>query len=163
MATIDLVGLDKAAVLAALYNAAKPQGMGFLHYDPKPMSVEEARDILVSGFTNFDYLKGRVMKVDLVGNQLGSSGYDRDNGEGRAKEVINSLRDTQDADNILIRAQHASATRASAKDLKGHLSDETKRSVEGGVFTMTLGLSDVAAILGPKIEEAERSVKSPLD
>jgi hypothetical protein len=38
MATsIDLKGLNKAAVLAALYNASKPQGMGFLQYDPTPM------------------------------------------------------------------------------------------------------------------------------
>ena len=34
---ISLVGLSKAAVLAALYNASKPQGMGFLQFNPKPM------------------------------------------------------------------------------------------------------------------------------
>ncbi len=48
---ISINGLDKAAVLAALYNASRPQGMGFMHYDPKPMEVEEARTLLRGGLT----------------------------------------------------------------------------------------------------------------
>jgi len=74
-----------------LYNASHPLGMGFLHYDPKPMSVDEARELLKRQ-TYFDYLKGRVMKVDLSGDTLETWLYDRDNGQGAAAEVINSLR-----------------------------------------------------------------------
>ena len=59
---IDLTGLDKAEVLAALYNASRPLGMGFIHYDPAPMGKEEAAEYLEGG-TYFDYLKGRVMKI----------------------------------------------------------------------------------------------------
>lgn len=163
MDTIDLEGLDKAAVLAALYNASKPQGMGFLHYDPEPMTVEEARALL-SQDTDFDYLKGRVMKVDLSGDQLDPWGFDRDNGQGRAAEVIESLRMTQEPDNALIRARHASATQASAKEIRKHLSDETTVSnEEGGFCKISLGFSDVAEALGPRVEEAEASIKSPLD
>jgi len=88
---INLKGMDKAEVLAALYNASHPLGMGFLHYDPKPMSVDEARELLKRQ-TYFDYLKGRVMKVDLSGDTLETWLYDRDNGQGAAAEVINSLR-----------------------------------------------------------------------
>lgn len=44
--TISIAGLDKAAVLAALYNAARPQGLGFLQYDPTPMTKDEAQKIL---------------------------------------------------------------------------------------------------------------------
>lgn len=51
--TIAIKGLDKAAVLAALYNASRPQGMGFLQYDPKPMTAEIAREHL-SRSTDFD-------------------------------------------------------------------------------------------------------------
>ena len=43
---VDISGLDKAEVLAALYNAARPRGVGLLRYDPTPMSTEEAREIL---------------------------------------------------------------------------------------------------------------------
>ena len=31
---IDLSGLNRADVLAVLYNSSKPQGMGFLQYNP---------------------------------------------------------------------------------------------------------------------------------
>lgn len=89
---IDIGGLDKAAVLRALYTDARPQGMGFLHYDPKPMSVEEAQTLIEVQGLYFDYLKGRVMKVNLAGDKLDPRLYDRDNGSGAAKKVIDFLR-----------------------------------------------------------------------
>ena len=88
---IPLVGLDKAAVLAVLYDAARPQGMGFLQYDPAPMTVEEAAKLLENR-TRFDYLQGRVMKVDLSSDELDPWGYDRDNGTGAAARAIETLR-----------------------------------------------------------------------
>jgi len=75
---ISLVGLSKAAVLAALYNASKPQGMGFLQFNPKPMNEEKASELLKQA-TYFDYLNGRGMKIDLSGDELDVWGYDRDN------------------------------------------------------------------------------------
>lgn len=98
---IDINGLSKAAVLAALYNRAKPFGMGMLHYDPAPMTEAEAARHL-EGTTNdigmprrktdFDYLKGRSMKVDLSGDTLDAWGYDRDYGQGAMRAVIDGLR-----------------------------------------------------------------------
>jgi len=85
---IDLRGRNKAVVLARLYNASKPLGMGFLQSDDKDMTVEEARDLLDSGHTYFDYLKGRVMKVNLEGDEFSPRLYDRDNGPGAAKRAI---------------------------------------------------------------------------
>jgi len=85
---IDLKGRDKADVLAKLYNASRPLGMGFLHFDPKPMTTKEARTILDGGQTYFDYLKGRVMKVDLSKDTLDPWLYDRDNGQGAAERAI---------------------------------------------------------------------------
>jgi hypothetical protein len=43
---IDITGLDKAAVLAALYNNAKAQGLGAWQYEPGDMTSEEARAYL---------------------------------------------------------------------------------------------------------------------
>ena len=91
---INIEKKDKAQVLAALYNASKPLGMGFLHYDPTLMKPEEARELLKEQ-TYFDYIKGRVMKVNLEGNTLDTWGYDRDNGEGAAQRVIDSLPDCE--------------------------------------------------------------------
>ena len=89
---IDISKKDKAEVLAALYNASHPLGLGFLQYDPTPMTVEEARKLL-SETTYFDYLKGRVMKVDLSGEELETWLYDRDNGEGAAAKVLSNVID----------------------------------------------------------------------
>ena len=40
----------------------------------------------------FDYLKGRVMKVEINGSMLDARLYDRDNGPGAAKRVVDRLR-----------------------------------------------------------------------
>ena len=89
---IDITGLDKADVLAALYNNSRPQGLGFLQFNPAPMTTEEARAELAAG-TYFDYLHGRVMKIDLAADDFFEERlYDRDLGEGAARRVINELR-----------------------------------------------------------------------
>jgi len=87
---IPLVGLDKAEVLAALYNASSPQGLGMLHFNPTPMTRAEAAELLEQ-YTRFDYLKGRVMKVDLSGDELDPWLYDRDNGTGAAERALTAL------------------------------------------------------------------------
>jgi hypothetical protein len=88
---ISTQGIDKAELLAALYNAAKPLGMGYLHYTPEPMPREEAAELLKQS-DYFDYVKGRVMKVRIRGDELSPHMYDRDNGNGAAQAVVDSLR-----------------------------------------------------------------------
>lgn len=87
---ISLIGKDKAKVLASLYNNAKPLGLGIRQYDPKPMTEEEASELLKEQ-TYFDYLKGRIMKVDLSGDSLETYLYNRDNGEGSAEAILTSI------------------------------------------------------------------------
>jgi len=41
---------------------------------------------------SFDYLKGRVLKVDISGDELETQGYDRDNGQGAAARAIDAVR-----------------------------------------------------------------------
>lgn len=92
---ISIEGLDRAEVLAALYNASRPLGMGWLQYDPAPMGREEAEGLLERG-TYFDYLKGRLMKVDLSSTSSFYPGlYDRDLGEGAAARVVAALREKE--------------------------------------------------------------------
>lgn len=85
--TVDISNKDKAEVLAALYNNSHPHGMGFLQYDPEPMTVEQARELLKET-TYFDYLKGRVMKISLDGNTVYTGNYNRDNGYMAAENAI---------------------------------------------------------------------------
>ena len=89
---ISIKGLNKAAVLAALYNASKPQGAGFLGYDSRPMTEQEAQQILEANpHKYFYYLNGRVMKIGLDKDEVDTWGYDRDNGELAAKKAIEAL------------------------------------------------------------------------
>lgn len=90
MAQISIQGLDKAEVFKALYDNASPQGLGFLHFIPGNLNIEEAREA-VKEQTRFDYYRGRVMKVDISGDELETWLYDRDNGEGAAERALSSL------------------------------------------------------------------------
>lgn len=110
---IDLTGLNQAEVLAALYNAARPVGMGMLHYDPKLMTTEEAQQIIDEGGDigrrrragievvgsngvewSVDYVRGRPLKLHVRGNVLhGAWLYDRDQGgAGTCERIIAELR-----------------------------------------------------------------------
>lgn len=91
---VDISNKDKAEVLVALYNNSHPYGMGFLQYNPEPMTIEKARELLKKT-THFDYLDGRVMKISLEGNTVRTWGYNRDNGKGAAERAISQCRNIQ--------------------------------------------------------------------
>ena len=96
MTAISIQGLDKATVLAALYNASPPVGMGFLNPGARQqMTAEQAAQRIESAGSDlyFDYLQGRVMKIDLAGDAVDTRLYDRDNGQGSGARVIEALRD----------------------------------------------------------------------
>ncbi len=93
---LDISGIDKAALLANLYNNSRPVGLGFC--DPKSMSemsYEEAKEIIDSGKLSFDYFNGRVMKIDLDRAKLYVGSYDQNNGEGAALTAINACKNGQ--------------------------------------------------------------------
>ena len=71
---VDISNKDKAEVLATLYNNSHPHGMGFLQYNSESMTIEQARELL-NQTTYFDYLYGRVMKIDLGSNIVNTWGY----------------------------------------------------------------------------------------
>lgn len=89
--------MNKGAVLAALYNNSKPQGLGMLHYTPEDMTIEQGEKLIGESSQNktypnyFDYLQGRVMKVDLSKDEFDPRLYDRDNGESAAEMAIKSV------------------------------------------------------------------------
>ncbi len=100
--TVDTTSIDRAELLAALYDRAQPQGLGFMHFDPEPMTRDEAQRWIAQGIDNssgqaepecyFDYLRGRVMKIDVLPDLLNPRLYDRDNGAGAVAEVVAGLR-----------------------------------------------------------------------
>lgn len=94
--SINIKGLDRAAVLAALYNASRQQGMGvFNQSGQKQMTIEEANREIQEHVTQnlyFDYLRGRVMKISLKDDELEERLYDRDNGPGAAAAALSHLK-----------------------------------------------------------------------
>jgi hypothetical protein len=110
---IDIKGIDKAELLAALYNNSRPMGSGFLQAIPGDMTVEQARKEIESGDDSsrmfgknrcgnrelyFDYLRGRPLKSDISGDTFDPWGYDRDNGgKGAAARIVEALRAKQKA------------------------------------------------------------------
>ena len=147
---ISLEGLSKAKVLAGLYNASRPLGMGFMQYDPAPMTEEEAASIL-EGQKHFDYLKGRVMKMDLSGDSLDPWGYDRDNGVGAAQVVIGVLRQGEPEDGAMISGMHVAGKADAVLDAREGMKIES--GFRDGAYE--LGLADIADVLGSAIDRAE--------
>jgi len=89
--SISIKDLNKADLLAALFNRAQLQGKGIIHYDPNLMTREIAVKLLKQA-TCFDYIQGRVLKVDLSTSEFDPYLYDRGNGQGAATEVVEMLR-----------------------------------------------------------------------
>lgn len=168
---ISIADLDKAALLAALYNGSKPQGFGFLQFSDESMSVEEAQSILNKGQTYFDYLQGRVMKIDLSGDEVDPWGYDRDNGAGAVQQIVSELRQSGEVNTEMIERRHLQNTHEAALELSQTLYSPDSLDKEGDSVTLTLGVSDefsriLALILvkvlgeklsGKKLEEAIRA------
>ena len=153
---MNIAGLSKASVLAALYNASRPQGMGFLHYNPAPMTEAQAQEILDGGATYFDYLSGRVMKINLAKDEVDTWGYNRDNGTNAAENAVEALRRSGDSNAGDIQGAHQAGRVSAIAKVEGHLDDESSIVESGGAAIFTLGLADVKHVLGPAIEKAKR-------
>ena len=89
---VDIKGLDKAKVLKALYDHSHVQGLGFMHAAEEGTVTVESCAELLEKYTQFDYLHGRVLKVDLSGDEFDERLYDRDCGEGAAQRAVDSVR-----------------------------------------------------------------------
>ena len=88
MSNNDKGTMTVAEKLRRLYNSARPQGYSWRHYDHAPMELEEAETILENRTgTYFDYLRGRIMKVD-VSEPEDSRLYNQDNGPMAAETAL---------------------------------------------------------------------------
>ena len=167
---IDISGIPKAAVLAALWNASAPAGMGFLraagHADT--MTVEDAEQLIASGETPdypdfqipgrrgtrelyFDYLHGRPLKSDISGDEFDPWGFDRDNGgDGSAQKVIDRLRETGEVTSEEQQALTRDRTIANAHDAMAAANTTSSVDESGGIPVFSLGADE----LGEPLEKA---------
>lgn len=92
---VDITGLDKAEVLATLYNHAHAVGLGVLHDLRRNMTKMEAENIIKEHPHKelyFDYVFDRRLKVKLGGDEFDPWLFDQDAGEGTAQRAIDNLR-----------------------------------------------------------------------
>ncbi|WP_143086427.1 MULTISPECIES: hypothetical protein [Amycolatopsis] len=108
MTEIDIAGLKKEQVLAALYNNAGAVGLGSLHPHQGTTATEgwarqawrtqgemvgrSWRGLRRIKHIRFDYLHGRLLKVTFRGTSVDVTDFDRQYGPGTASCTIDRLR-----------------------------------------------------------------------
>lgn len=64
---IDVTGIDLVKFAQAVYELSSPQGLGFLHFTPEPLSEEEAKQLIHVDdkycVLKMDYVRGRACKM----------------------------------------------------------------------------------------------------
>lgn len=153
---VDISGLDKAAVLAVLFNASAPGGMGFLQAGrgPSVMTVEDAEQLISQGGSQdpgpvhqplrYDYLFGRPLKVNLEDDEFDPWGFDRDNGgAGTAQRLIDELRSSGQVDSDELSDHRKGLLLERSAQTKEFV--ETPSRAEGNTFH--IGGDDVAGIV----------------
>lgn len=99
---INISKKDLGEVIAALYNAACPVGMGFMQYDPDTWDkqtadyyLEHFKDEITDdeGYINIKYLLGRPMHIIIHDDIINVIGYNNDNEQGLAERVIRTIPD----------------------------------------------------------------------
>lgn len=92
MNTIDITGIDKAELLVSLHENATPTGLGWLHPHAFESLTKEEAESALKECTQFDYFRGRPLKVDLSSDRVDPRLYDRDAGQGAFARIVEQLR-----------------------------------------------------------------------
>ena len=90
---VNIEGIPKPTVLCALYNNSRAIGIGVYQANPKDRLTYRRAEELLKTKTNFDFLYGRCMYVDLSSDiEFDESNYDKWLGSGAAQKAIDNLR-----------------------------------------------------------------------
>jgi hypothetical protein len=66
---IDVTGVDTVELVKKAYELSRPQGMGMMHFDPTPLTDDEAKSLMNDdGSCRLDYVRGRACKFDVSVN-----------------------------------------------------------------------------------------------
>lgn len=99
---IDITGADLVQVAKIAYDLSKPQGMGFMHFQPGPLDAETAQQI-VSARTrdpgvalSMDYVHGRACKFVVFrdGDKLSVRDSWYDHTPEQHAELVRRIRET---------------------------------------------------------------------
>ncbi len=94
---IDISNKDRNEVLAALYNASTPIGMGFAQYNPMTwtkeiasMYFEQYGKLDSDGVITINWIMGRPLNIKFENNLVYVAGYNNDNELGLAQRAIST-------------------------------------------------------------------------
>lgn len=127
---IQIGNLSKASILASLYNASSPIGVGFVGAISGPVTMDDvsAQDYIDQrgGNLKFDYVYGRPIKVDLTGDSFDPRLYDRRNGgAGVARRIVEKLRKSNEVSSSYTHAIHIANLMSALCDTQGGISGVT--------------------------------------
>ena len=96
MTKIDVTNVDLVKMIKKVYDLSRPQGLGFIHFTPVPLSDEEASSyVQKDGTVDMDYVKGRACKFNVFKDRDNGSLYIHspwyDHTDAQLKELLNSL------------------------------------------------------------------------
>lgn len=93
--SIDINGLNRDILLEALWKSSSPAAFFRFSGLPSPsFDINEAKRVLRDGYA--DYVCGRSIKTDIYSKDIvDPTMYDRDNGTGTFKKVVDLLRKSQ--------------------------------------------------------------------
>lgn len=95
---VDVRGIPKDHLLLAMWSSSSIALFYEIFDVPAPnLDLQEAGRELEHG-GKLDYVQGRVIKTDISGNCVHPNLYDRDNGLGALRNVVESLRQEFPAD-----------------------------------------------------------------
>jgi len=86
---ISTIGINKVALMVALYNASSVRTSGPICFDP--MTQEMAENMLSKHAGYFYYFAQRVLGVNLLGDKIETYQYNQRNGQDAAEYIIDEL------------------------------------------------------------------------
>lgn len=88
--SVDIRGINKVALLKALWENAKSDTLFTNYNTPPPLFDETGATKAVNKY--IDYFDGRYIKTDLSGDVASPHSYDRNWGQGIFQKIVQSLK-----------------------------------------------------------------------
>lgn len=88
--SVDITGVDKRALLRALWENSAPASF-FAHSGVPPPAWDDKK--VPDPLTHVDYHQGRCIKVDFSGSTINPAMYDRDMGQGSVARIVAALKE----------------------------------------------------------------------
>lgn len=92
MGTVNIEGIDKVELIAALYANARPSGS---EPDNHPLDRDNIRWGIDRGFGAPAEVNGRKLLCNINGPEMETREYNRHNGDGEAERIVARLRDSE--------------------------------------------------------------------